>query len=134
MWEFALIFPINVLIFSERPARLTAITKFNLDNFPTGWVAGNFSPAVLSTEKFEFGVKSFSANQTEPCHFQKSAVELTVVIAGRISIGGVQASVGEIIVVPPGVHGGFVALTDCQLAVLKSPSAIDDKVMCGDSH
>lgn len=98
-----------------------------MEDFKGGWIVGNFAPSIEMTETFEFGVKSFLAGDREPAHFQKVAQELTVVISGRVRLGGQEFVAGEICLIPPNEVADFEAVENGVLAVIKFPSDPMDK-------
>lgn len=101
--------------------------RFELREFTGGWVIGNFAPSITRSQDFEFGVKYFAKGDREPQHFQAVAQEVTVVVSGRVRVGGLMLSAGDICQIPPGESADFEALENCALAVVKFPSIPDDK-------
>lgn len=96
-------------------------------DFTGGWLAGDFEPSLFREECFEVGVKFCPAGFTEPEHYQEVATEFTVVASGRVRVGTVEVSKGEICVIPPLEKADFEALTDAVLLVIKRPSLPADK-------
>lgn len=105
------------------------MNKANLEQFSGGWIVGNFHPSLQKTELFEFGVKQFVAGDVEPAHYQKVAQEITVVISGKVRIGGLEFESGDVCQIFPGEVADFEALESGSLAVIKFPSDPMDKVM-----
>lgn len=101
----------------------------NVRDYVGGWMVGNFEPALVSSQHFEFGVKYFKAGDREPEHFQVIASELSVVVSGTCRIGVETLSAGDGLLIEPGEIAGFEALTDCAIAVIKWPSIPADKVL-----
>lgn len=101
-----------------------------LTSFKDGWVVGNFEPSLFRSRNFEFGVKKFPQGHVEPCHFQISATEITVILKGEVRLGGLRFHVGDVVLLEPLEHADFEALSDCELAVVKAPSEPNDKVIC----
>ena len=108
--------------------------KFQVDQFHQGWLIGAFSPSLVRTKEFEIGIKRFSLGQSEPCHFQKIASEITIVIEGRILLAGQECGPGEGVLIPPGVHGTFESLSPSLVIAVKIPSAPQDKIKCELDH
>lgn len=100
-----------------------------LQDFPGGWLVGNFLPSITRTAELEVGVKQFSAGDSEPRHFQKVAVELTVVVSGACRMGAVFLKSGDVLVVQPGEILDFEALENCTVVAVKYPSIPGDKVL-----
>lgn len=92
---------------------------------------GNFLPSLFRTDEVEIGVKTFSVDSREPCHFQLSATEITVVLEGQVVLGRHHLSIGDILVIEPGEHASFRSLTESKVLAIKFPSNPKDKVMCG---
>jgi translation initiation factor IF-1 len=97
-----------------------------------GWFVGNFEPSILKTSQFEACVKQYSQGDREPSHFQKSAVEVTVIISGQARMGDVVLNPGDIILLEPYEIADFEALTEVTLVALKTPSIPEDKVLAND--
>ncbi len=113
---------------------MKTIEKYDLSDYPKGWIIGNFYPTLISNNGIEVGIKKFVKGESEPCHFQKQATEFTVVISGKITLGEIEAGAGTILRIPNNLHGKFLCLEDCILVVIKSPSSPEDKVLCEDGH
>ena len=92
-----------------------------------GWFVGNFDPAILSNENFEVCVKEYSKGDAELTHYQKVAVEITVVISGKVRMGKEILLKGDIILLEPFEEYDFEALTDAIVVAVKSPSLPNDK-------
>lgn len=100
-----------------------------LEKFVGGWFIGNFNPSIVESKDFEVCVKRFNKGDAEPVHFQLEAWEVTAVIEGTCEIGGVLLSAGDVVLIEPLEAAGFIALTDCTLVAIKSPSEPSDKVI-----
>lgn len=105
------------------------LTKVRVEDFMGGWLVGDFIPSIFQSKDLEVGIKSFSAGDTEPEHYQMIATEVTVVIKGRCLLAGEQLDSGDVLIIPPGMSGHFRAETDVVLLVLKNPSLPQDKMM-----
>jgi quercetin dioxygenase-like cupin family protein len=106
-----------------------AVIRRRLEEFPGGWVAGDFSPALLKSKEMEVSIKHFEAGCSEPEHYQRSVTEITIVLRGQCVLAGEVLTTGDILVVPPFLSGSFLAETEVLLLVLKSPSIPGDKVV-----
>jgi anti-sigma factor ChrR (cupin superfamily) len=100
-----------------------------LDEMTRGWFVGGFIPTVLSTEACEVAVKYYKAAEKEPMHKHQVATEVTLVLHGRVRMGGGEWSGGDIVVLAPGEITDFEAITDCATVVVKVPGARDDKYL-----
>ncbi len=103
--------------------------RAHLNEYRLGWFVGDFDPSILTTKEFEVAVKSFTKGDTEPIHYQRQASEITLVINGECSLAGELLFAGDILRLDPFESGGFEAITDCTLVVVKAPSLPNDKVL-----
>lgn len=102
---------------------------FRLEDFTGGWVAGDFAPSLLRTDAFEVAVKRYRRGDTEAEHYQLSAVEVTIIVAGRCRIGAHELGPDDIIRIEPFEPAAFEALDDVVLVAFKAPSLPADKVI-----
>ena len=100
-----------------------------LDNFVKGWVVGNFSPALIKTDKIEFAIKKYNTNDLEAKHVHKIAKEITIIISGKFKMNNHILSEGDILELNPGEISEFQCLEGGYTAVIKTPSVIDDKYL-----
>ncbi|TXN75961.1 hypothetical protein FV228_02055 [Methylobacterium sp. WL18] len=100
-----------------------------LENMKGGWFVGNFTPVVVQSSAFEVGLKTYPAGARESKHYHKVATELTLVVSGRIRMFDRIWESGDIITIEPGEATSFEALSDAVTAVVKIPSAPDDKFL-----
>jgi quercetin dioxygenase-like cupin family protein len=100
-----------------------------LEDMVKGWFVGDFDPAVIRTDSVEVAVKRYHAGDVEAWHYHKVATEVTVVISGEVEMGGKRFGAGDIVVMEPGEGTDFRAITDAVNAVVKIPSAKDDKYL-----
>lgn len=98
-----------------------------LEHFSGGWFVGNFAPTLINSDSVEVCVKRYPAGTTEPVHFQRTAIEVTLIISGRCKIGGREFGEDDFCIIPPLEAAGFEALTDVVLVAVKSPSLPTDK-------
>jgi hypothetical protein len=101
--------------------------KSKLADYPGGWIIGNFYPAIFNNPHLEVCIKSFSAGEGEPLHYQLTATELTVVVSGECRLGDELLQAGDLLVVPPMLSCDFLAITDCVVVGVKWPSKTNDK-------
>ena len=107
-----------------------SLSVADLGAMKKGWFVGPFLPTVLHTDQFECGIKRYSAGEREGRHVHKVATELTVIVAGRVRMNGVEYGPNSIVNIPPGVSTDFEALTDVITVVVKTPAALGDKYEC----
>lgn len=101
--------------------------RFDASDFVGGWFVGAFSPTTLHSTDFEVCVKRYSAGETEPVHYQLSAVEITFIVSGECRIGSLTLKANDILKILPLEAADFEAVTDVVLVAVKSPSIPDDK-------
>jgi mannose-6-phosphate isomerase-like protein (cupin superfamily) len=107
-----------------------ALQRYQLDKFTKGWFVGNFSPTILATDAVEVAVKHYRAGESDGAHYHKVAVELTLIVSGRVRMSGEEIGPGEIVRIEPGQATDFVPLTDVTTVVVKMPCVSGDKYMC----
>ncbi|WP_222710849.1 hypothetical protein [Quadrisphaera setariae] len=118
----------DVVLSIDAPrSRPSALQHHRLEDMKGGWFIGDFAPAAMRCAGAEVAVKHVRAGTHEPLHEHRLATEATVVVAGRIRIGGEEWRTGDIIVVLPHTKTDFTAITDAVLVVVKTPSVIGDK-------
>lgn len=100
-----------------------------LNDMVKGWFVGAFTPTAHSTDVCEVAVKRYSAGEKEAAHFHKVATEITLVLSGRVRMAGHEWGEGDIVVLEPGEPTDFEALTDAINVVVKTPGALDDKLL-----
>lgn len=103
---------------------------YSLKDMVRGWFIGGFTPSVLETDKFEVGVKRYTAGAVETTHVHKVSTEITLVVEGTVHIGGKVLHANDIIVLEPGEVSEFISETDSILVVVKLPSVSGDKYLC----
>ena len=99
----------------------------NLSQMNGGWFVGNFEPTCLALAECEVAVKRYAAGETEPRHVHLIAVELTLVLSGRVMLNNTELGPGDIACLSPGEPASFSAIEDAVTVVVKSPSAPSDK-------
>ena len=102
---------------------------FNLDSMIKGWFVGDFEPCAWKSKDFEVAVKYYKKGECEVVHYHKIAHEITLIVQGRVKMGGVEFSQGQIVLLEPRTSADFIALTDAITAVVKVPSAKNDKFL-----
>jgi mannose-6-phosphate isomerase-like protein (cupin superfamily) len=100
-----------------------------LSDMKLGWFVGDFHPSVFQTEAFEVAFKEYAAGETEPFHYQSTALEITLITSGKARMGSEFVSKGDIITIRPLESVDFEALSDVTLLAIKMPSIPSDKVL-----
>ena len=98
-----------------------------LNTMIKGWFVGNFAPSILKTRDVEVAVKYYKKGDKEQAHFHKIAIEITVVVKGKVRMNGVKYKAGDIILIEPLEITDFEAIEDTITTVVKCPGALNDK-------
>lgn len=101
--------------------------KYSLEDMVGGWFVGDFEPSVIRSKNFEVAVKPYKAGDEESRHHHRLADELTVIISGKVEMGGTVYSAGDIVHIAKCESTAFKALEDTVTVVVKTPSVIGDK-------
>ena len=103
--------------------------RFELSESIGGWFIGDFEPTFLKTNQFEVCLKRYRKGETEPLHYQLTALEITLIISGTARMGDEVLQTNEAIMLEPFEAYDFEALTDVILVAIKTPSIPSDKKM-----
>ena len=98
-----------------------------LSDMVKGWFVGDFEPCIARSTACEVAVKHHMAGYYEEIHYHGVATEITLVVLGRVKMMGKIFEPGDIMLLEPGEATDFSALTDAVCAVVKLPSARNDK-------
>lgn len=98
-----------------------------LSDMKGGWFVGDFSPSVHASEHFEVAVKKYEKGQFEESHTHRIALEITLIVSGKVQMNQQFFSAGDIIKIFPGEFTDFLALEETITCVVKTPSAREDK-------
>ena len=99
----------------------------NIKNMYRGWFIGNFEPSVYKTEEFEVGILYHPKGEKWPKHFHKEAVEINVLISGKMIINNELLLSGSIFVIEKNEIADPEFLEDCTIVCVKTPSVPGDK-------
>jgi len=105
------------------------VIQARIEDFKLGWFIGNFTPVILHSTDFEVAFKTYKTGEMEVAHYQKTAVEITLVIEGQCRLGDVVLNRGDLLRLEPLEVADFEALTDCSVIAIKCPSNPSDKVV-----
>jgi hypothetical protein len=101
----------------------------HLEDFTRGWIIGQFSPSLLPTDDFEFGVKMYKKGDFEAKHYHKIAREFTVIVTGKFKMNDKFLEAGDIVLLEQETPADFLCVEDGATAVIKVPSAPNDKFL-----
>ena len=105
------------------------IKIYHLKDMVGGWFIGNFTPSVYRTTHFEVAYKKHCKGDMWPRHAQKRAIEINLMVKGKLLIGNMEYMCGDIFIVPPRIFLKPRFLTDCEVVCIKVPSLPKDKVI-----
>jgi hypothetical protein len=72
--------------------------KGKLSDMYRGWCVGDFEPSLLRTKDFEVGVLLHPKGEKWPKHYHKEAIEINVLISGKMIINGKSLTSGDILI------------------------------------
>lgn len=101
--------------------------KYLLEEMVKGWFVGDFSPTAFKTRDFEVAVKKYRAGECEAEHYHVQAIELTVVVAGKVKMCNRIFEKDDIVLLDKGEKTAFEAIEDSVTVVVKAPSVRGDK-------
>ena len=101
--------------------------KYFLDDMKGGWFIGNFEPSTYKTKNFEVAFIKHKKNQLWPKHYHKIAIEITLVVKGKIKINDKIYTTGDIFVISPNEVADPSFLENSEVVVIKTPSDVNDK-------
>ena len=99
----------------------------NIAKMKSGWFIGDFEPSLFKTADFEVGIKKYEVGEYHVPHYHKISTELNYLICGTMKANGTLIRPGEIFIFEPGEVATCEFLTNCEIVVVKVPSAKDDK-------
>lgn len=103
------------------------MTVDNLENMFRGWFIGNFEPAILKTDQFEVGILFHPKGEKWPKHFHKEAIEINVLMSGKMIINNQLIGPGNIFLLEKNEIAEPEFLEDCTIVCVKTPSVPGDK-------
>tara|TARA_Y100001963_G_C6401981_1_gene274479 strand:+ start:146 stop:469 length:324 start_codon:yes stop_codon:yes gene_type:complete len=100
-----------------------------MDKMIGGWFVGDFEPTAYRTKDFEVCYKFHPKGEVWPKHYHEKSVEINYLIRGTMTIQNTNLAPGDIFVLDRGEIADPIFLEDCEIIVVKTPSAPDDKVV-----
>lgn len=97
-----------------------------------GWFIGNFEPSAYKTEDFEVCYKHHIKNEKWDTHYHKKAIEINLLIKGKMKINGIIIEEGSIFVIEPYYISAPEFLEDCEIIIVKTISDKNDKYLIED--
>ena len=100
---------------------------YKLKDMKEGWYIGNFAPSVFKTDLFEVSLKKHPKNEKWPTHYHKYAIEINLLIEGKLKLNDVVLKKGDIFVIDKMEIVSPIFQEDCLVVCVKVPSVIRDK-------
>lgn len=100
---------------------------YKMSDMIGGWFIGDFEPTAFKTENFEVCYKQHPKGEEWDTHYHKIATEINYIIRGEMMINDDLLKEGDIFILEPNEVSKPEFLTDCELIVVKTPSAKNDK-------
>jgi quercetin dioxygenase-like cupin family protein len=101
--------------------------KLHIDDMESGWFVGNFEPTMFKTKECEVCFKRHPKGEKWPEHYHAVSTEINYLIRGKMTIQGCELVAGDLFSLEPYEIADPVFLEDCELIVVKVPSAPGDK-------
>lgn len=100
---------------------------YKMSDMIGGWFIGDFEPTTFNTENFEVCYKQHPKGEEWDTHYHKISTEINYIIRGEMMINDDLLKEGDIFILEPNEVSKPEFLTDCELIVVKTPSAKNDK-------
>jgi len=98
-----------------------------IDNMKGGWFVGNFEPTAYKTTEFEVSYKVHTKGERWGYHYHTEVTEINYLVKGTMILQDQVLTSGDIFTLEPYEIADPEFITDCELVVVKTPSA-NDKV------
>jgi hypothetical protein len=99
-----------------------------IENMKGGWFIGNFEPSVYKTDQFEVSYKTHYKGEKWDFHYHTQVTEINYLVKGQMVIQNTPLNAGDIFVLEPYEIADPEFITDCELVVVKTPSANDKMI------
>ena len=100
---------------------------FKYADMKDGWYVGDFSPNAYRTKEFEVCYKTHTKGEFWDHHYHKLGTEINYLIKGKMKIQDQIILCGDIFILFPYEIADPEFLEDCELIIIKTPSAGKDK-------
>jgi len=99
-----------------------------IEDMKGGWFVGNFEPSAYKTDQFEVSYKFHSQGEKWDFHYHTQITEINYLVKGQMMIQNTLLNTGDIFVLEPYEIADPEFITDCELVVVKTPSANDKMI------
>lgn len=100
---------------------------YKLSEMVGGWFVGNFTPTTFQTKDFEVCYKFHAKGEQWDIHTHKVSIEINYIARGKMKFQDKILEQGDIFVVYPWEISNPEFLEDCEIVIVKVPSAPGDK-------
>jgi quercetin dioxygenase-like cupin family protein len=102
---------------------------FDFSKMKGGWFVGNFEPTAYKTELFEVSYKIHPKGEVWESHYHKVAVEINLLVSGRMRIQDTEIKAGDIFVLEQNEVADPIFHEDCHIICVKTASVKGDKYL-----
>ena len=100
---------------------------YRFEDMKGGWYIGDFLPAAYKTKDFEVCYKKHTKGERWDSHYHKIGTEINFLVKGKMKIQDRIVRSGDIFILPPYEIADPEFLEDCEVVIVKTPSATQDK-------
>lgn len=101
----------------------------NISNYHRGWVIGDFSPSIIKEKNFEVCITHHKKNEESQPHYHTSSIEINIILDGQCVVNKKSLTKDDIFIYEKNDISEVSFTTDTRLAVIRIPSAPNDKVI-----
>lgn len=98
-----------------------------LDEFPTGWLVGDFEPVLFNRDNVEVAYHTHKANEFHDIHYHRESTEYNLIIEGLMEVNSKVMQKGDIFILSPYEVSESRFMTDVKLIVIRDNSEPGDK-------
>ena len=98
-----------------------------LNEFPGGWLAGNFKESLIENPNFEVGIKKIKKGFVDKPHYHLGGNEYNLLITGKVKQKDKVINQDSIFIFEAGEVSAIKAIEDSVIMVFRSYSDPTDK-------
>jgi len=99
----------------------------DIRNYTRGWLIGDFEPNIKRVSEYEIGLLTHKKNEQWGFHYHRVAIEINVLVSGKMIINNQPIYAGDIFVFEPNVIACPIFSEECKIICIKIPSRPSDK-------
>lgn len=92
---------------------------YNLNNYKSGWIIGNFEQSIIKTDELEIGILSYKKNEKINYYYNDFLNEINILIKGNMLLNGNKIYQNNIFNIPKKQIITPIFLEDCKLLIIK---------------